>query len=88
MEPNIQLWIISGIATLLFLVTTYLLKTTIAQILGKIDTVINELQTLGKSHSSQEERIKYLHEASLELSMRLNAHTERLFRLESKVHQN
>lgn len=77
-------WVISTFFLLLIGLVGYLGKITFTQVLSKIDIIIEELKLLGKTSTSQEERIKYQHEIQLDVISRLNSHSERLFRLESK----
>jgi len=84
MDYTLQNWILTCVVIIMAGILAYIIKTITSEVLKKLDVMVDELKTIGRNLTSQEERIKHLNDSVSDMTIRMNNHEERLFRVEYK----
>ena len=89
MQQSTLVWLLSGVMSVMLMALAFFAKTILAQVLKRLDDIIQELKNLSKASTTQEEQIKNLKDHHVDHTSRISDielaitdNTQRIIRLE------
>lgn len=83
MVSEIKIWILVGVAGIMSTILGFIIKLVTAQVLKRLDEIVEELKQLSSATTIQAQQIKGLQEQEAVIHRRLNDHSLRIRQLEN-----
>ncbi len=84
MNAEIKIWILLAVAGVMAAILGFIIKLVTAEVIKRLDDIVNELKQLSKTTTIQGQQIQGLLEQDAAMHNRLNEHSMRLRVLEHK----
>jgi uncharacterized membrane protein YhiD involved in acid resistance len=88
MISEIKIWILVGVAGMMATVLGFIMKVVMAQVIKRLDDIVDELKQLTHATTIQGQQIISLQEQDAVIHRRLNEHSERIHTLETQSIKN
>lgn len=87
MLSEVKIWVLIAAVTVMASILGFIIKVVTAQVIKRLDDIVNELKHLTRITTLQEEQIKGLQNTYGAINRRLDSHATRIHNIELKIKQ-